>query len=341
MLTNLRKTLRISDDEHQQIIDELRAASGFPPASTPVAPTPAPAMTTSMPSPVQPAFAPSPAPPSPSPQPAQVHPLGPTPGPIPTPTPISSPAQVAPDIPKSATISALEVDIRGGSHHLSITPTQATEREPAPTTASSIISSGIQRVSPAPKAAEQPASNLLEAAKGKRDEDLNFDECLELGKEAYRTGGYKRSVDLCDRALKLKPNNSQAIFFKKRSKSKMDEAAPASAVPAAQTSPQPTSDPMLSHMGAPKAAQTAVQSGSIIPKCLSCRDTHVCSWCKGQGLCWMCQGTGVCNTCKGSGTLNDAPCPKCKGSSKCDSCMGTGKCYWCKGTAKCHKCSKE
>jgi hypothetical protein len=188
---------------------------------------------------------------------------------------------------------------------------------------------GIKRVSPAP--AEPTPDTGTDVPEG----DLSPEKLLELGKDAFRKGEYRKAFDLCDKVLKETPNHSQALFFKKRAKTKMDETGEG---PTATQ--QESADPMLSHIQQTSTEATEAAGSSANPKCLSCRDSGTCSWCKSSGVCWMCHGSGTCNTCKSTGIVDGETCNKCKGSGKCDSCLGSGKCYWCKGSGKCHKCQK-
>jgi len=197
---------------------------------------------------------------------------------------------------------------------------------------------GIKRVSPAP--AEEPSTSApvtptpTGSASADPTDEQDPDKLLEMGKEAYREGEYKKAFDICDKVLQLKPNHSQAVFFKKRAKSKIDEGGDE-----AEAAPEAAADPMMAHTQT-TASPGLPAGGNANPKCLSCRDTEVCSWCKASGVCWMCHGAGKCSACKGTGIVEGDTCNKCKGSGQCDSCLGSGKCYWCKGSGKCHKCQK-
>jgi hypothetical protein len=274
MLSNLRKTLNVSDEEHEQIVTELSGSS----------------------------------------------------------------ASAAPGQPLQEASGRYTQDKDfeptgyGAQSPAAETPVK---EEPA---AAPEINEGITRVTPSPAPAAAPQTPAATApqtpAPAAAPAAAVGDSPLEQGKEAFRQGDYQKAYDLCDEALKAKPGDSQALFFKKRAKSKLDESGGGSSSPA----PEGTADPMMSHVQ--QTAQTpAPASGGDQMKCMSCRDTHNCSWCKSSGVCWMCHGAGTCSSCKGSGLTDGGTCTKCKGSGKCDSCLGSGKCYWCKGSGKCHKCS--
>lgn len=288
MLNNLRKTLRIADEEHEQILSELTGEmSGAPaveekPAETPATDTPSSSDANTLGS-------------------DGVHTLG-SDG-VHT---LGGSSSEPEDKPPSSGIVRSFGDA-------------STDKSPDDTSAAATI----QRVS-------TDTSKEIEEPKAAPAASGSFDDLLNQGKEAYRAGKYQDAYDFCTQALEVKPNNSQALFFKKRAKSKLGDNVKKSS-PA-----QERSDPMMSHMAKPQEKKPV--ENSLIPKCLSCRDTGTCSWCKGEGSCWMCHGTGKCNNCKGSGIVDDETCPKCKGSGECDSCIGSGKCYWCKGSGKCHKC---
>jgi hypothetical protein len=347
MLSNLRKTLRITEEEHQQILAELGATLGAaplqaqtqapvqqsaPPRSAEVIPT-----ATDMPKRITPAYAASvplgPISPAPgqvvqtTPQPSHIAPAGPMPAPV-------APAPTAQPTIQPAGASRVPQHV-GSVHQMADRPETG---EP------STIGSGIQRVGPAlgPQQAPKPVAGESKPASAIK-EPKTPEDYLELGKEAYRVGDYQKALEQCEISLKMKPsNNPQALFFKKRAKSKIEEGAPGADF--AKPAEAPQSDLMLSHIAPPVVAPVspppAAASGPGAQQCLSCRDTKVCSWCKGTGECWMCHGAKICSNCKGTGKVGEASCPKCRGSGKCDSCLGSGNCYWCKGSGKCHKCSK-
>ncbi|WP_455392444.1 tetratricopeptide repeat protein [[Eubacterium] cellulosolvens] len=168
---------------------------------------------------------------------------------------------------------------------------------------------------------------------------------LAQGKNSYHKGNYEEAIEYCDKVLLMDPDNSEALFFRKRTLSKIeklrgkkagdtvkDEAPPADAdVAAMEANPQMEVSP-------PKEAPPATGGGGD-PNCKSCKGSGECHWCKGSGSCYWCKGSGNCDKCNGSGKINGENCKSCKGTGKCHSCNGDGKCYWCHGSGKCSKCS--
>ncbi len=202
-------------------------------------------------------------------------------------------------------------------------------------------------------AMEQPAQAENEVAAVPTDEN-DIKALLNAGKESYHKGNYEEAIEYCDKVLLLDPDNSEALFFRKRTLSKIEklhgkkgaggkkakadasaEAASGAAIEEAtggaevETGPPPSQEPTPS-------AGTAEGGGD--PNCKSCKGSGQCHWCRGSGQCYWCKGSGKCDKCAGTGKIGDEECKSCKGSGKCHSCNGDGKCYWCNGSGKCSKC---
>jgi tetratricopeptide (TPR) repeat protein len=180
---------------------------------------------------------------------------------------------------------------------------------------------------------------------------------LAEGKNSYHKGNYEEAIEYCDKVLILDPDNSEALFFRKRTLSKIEklrgkEAASSAAIPkhTSQASedvaeaPSKVQSPQSNGSEALKDAQniTPPKAGGGAagdPNCKTCKGSGECHWCKGSGQCYWCKGSGSCDKCQGSGQIKGEQCKSCKGSGKCHSCNGDGKCYWCNGSGKCSKCS--
>ena len=91
--------------------------------------------------------------------------------------------------------------------------------EPAEETApepSSPVTSDPDPTPEAPKKTEEtPTVHLTPEQKEDRDEAIN------IAKEMYRNKEYQKAIDYFDMALEIDPNNSDAIFFRKRAESKL------------------------------------------------------------------------------------------------------------------------
>jgi hypothetical protein len=193
---------------------------------------------------------------------------------------------------------------------------------------------------------------------------------LTAGKNSYHKGNYEEAIEFCDKVLLLNPDNSEALFFRKRTLSKIekmkgkkgsgggkkepkvkekdatktemqeveDEMTEAADIDVEPIEQSPEMEPAAvgnntNGAGAPTAGKEAD------PNCKSCAGSGQCHWCQGSGKCYWCKGSGNCDKCKGEGQINGDECKSCKGSGKCHSCNGDSNCYWCKGSGKCSKCS--
>ena len=190
-----------------------------------------------------------------------------------------------------------------------------------------------------PEPAEPPADEG--ANEGDQIKDL-----LNSGKNDYHKGNYEHAIECCDKVLLLDPENSEALFFRKRALSKIeklrgtkDKSAKKSVSAEASAKPEP--EAVAADVGGdnPKGAKSKIEPGSGDPNCKSCGGSGQCHWCKNSGQCYWCKGSGKCDKCGGEGKIGDEDCKACKSSGKCHSCNGDGECYWCKGSGKCSKCS--
>ncbi len=183
-------------------------------------------------------------------------------------------------------------------------------------------------------------------------EDINV--LLNEGKNSYHKGNYEGAIEFCDKVLLLDPDNSEALFFRKRTLSKIEklhggkdepEKTAAKAEPektAAKAEPEQLAAKAEPELEPPEVSPEpggTAAGGKGDPDCKSCKGSGQCHWCRGSGECYWCKGTGKCDKCDGSGKIGDEECKSCKGSGKCHSCNGDSKCYWCNGTGKCSKCS--
>jgi tetratricopeptide (TPR) repeat protein len=170
---------------------------------------------------------------------------------------------------------------------------------------------------------------------------------LNSGKNAYHKGNYEHAIECCDNVLLIDPDNSEALFFRKRALSKIEKLRGKDAGgKAAAAADIEVSDAGEVPVGAANNGGAEVAVGEIKapagggdPNCKSCAGSGQCHWCKGSGKCYWCKGSGKCDKCNGEGKVNGEECKGCKGSGKCHSCNGDGECYWCKGSGKCSKCS--
>lgn len=180
---------------------------------------------------------------------------------------------------------------------------------------------------------------------------------LTSGKNSYHKGNYEEAIEYCDKVLLLDPDNSEALFFRKRTLSKIEKlrgknkgksSSSSKKSASADSGTEVTEPPSEAPAGVDDDAQgdmppsetSKVADGNVgDPNCKSCGGSGECHWCKGSGGCYWCKGSGKCDKCKGEGQLNGEECKSCKGSGKCHSCNGDGQCYWCKGSGKCSKCS--
>lgn len=204
---------------------------------------------------------------------------------------------------------------------------------------------------PAPESASVPEPEQLAEAQnfeGPMDpNDING--LLIAGKNSYHKGNYEEAIEYCDKVLLLDPDNSEALFFRKRTLSKIEKLrgtgdagageVEASANAGIEVEPAPI-EPETEVKEKAKTSKAGKAKGAAgDPNCKSCAGSGECHWCKGSGKCYWCKGTGKCEKCDGSGKIGDEECKSCKGTGKCHSCNGDSECYWCKGTGKCSKCS--
>jgi hypothetical protein len=194
---------------------------------------------------------------------------------------------------------------------------------------------------------------------------------LIAGKNSYHKGNYEEAIEYCDRVLLVDPDNSEALFFRKRTLSKIEKleekgADKKKSKPDLEPGPEPELEPgpeapnmentavpetdmetpnVSNEQPSPEDVQDAQAPEPVItpagdgdPNCKSCGGSGQCHWCRGSGKCYWCKGTGNCDKCQGSGEINGDQCKSCKGSGKCHSCNGDSTCYWCKGSGKCSKC---
>lgn len=172
---------------------------------------------------------------------------------------------------------------------------------------------------------------------------------LTAGKNSYHKGNYEEAIEYCDKVLLLDPDNSEALFFRKRTLSKIEKltgkmsAGAGKAEAKAETAVEPKETPgevaePATSSGVGGAVEGGIGGGD--PNCKSCKGSGQCHWCKGSGQCYWCKGSGKCDKCGGTGKMGDEQCKSCKGTGKCHSCNGDGKCYWCGGGGRCSKCSK-
>ena len=174
-------------------------------------------------------------------------------------------------------------------------------------------------------------------------ETNDIKELLTMGKNSYHKGNYEEAIGYCDKVLILDPDNSEALFFRKRTLSKIEKLSGNSNGDVSVESP-PTEGAVTTNTNdkdvekAP-AKQKATAGTGGDPNCKSCAGSGECHWCKGTGECYWCKGNGNCDKCNGEGQINGVECKSCKGGGKCHSCNGDGKCYWCHGSGSCSKCS--
>ena len=198
---------------------------------------------------------------------------------------------------------------------------------------------------------------------------------LTAGKNSYHKGNYEEAIDYCDQVLLIDPDNSEALFFRKRTLSKVEKLGGRGAGKKTEMDDEDLESEEMGEVGADELeseeddleSEIDVELGSQVannnstpdttsnnktaiptkgdapsegdPNCKSCGGSGECHWCQGSGKCYWCKGTGNCEKCKGTGKVDGEDCKSCKGAGKCHSCMGDGSCYWCKGTGKCNKCA--
>jgi tetratricopeptide (TPR) repeat protein len=171
----------------------------------------------------------------------------------------------------------------------------------------------------------------------------NLDEFLNEGKGAYKKGDFQQAIVYFDKAIEMEPDNSEAIFYRRRSQKKLEEtgggaaAGPAGAAAPGAAPAGAEGGPAAGGPTPPSPIPASEMRGD--PNCSSCSGAGTCRWCKASGGCYWCKGSGQCDKCKGTGVTKGQQCGSCAGSGKCHSCKGTGLCYWCQGKGTCNKCS--
>jgi tetratricopeptide (TPR) repeat protein len=246
----------------------------------------------------------------------------------------------------------IEQDVRSelansdnGNSHSQISeneqPPEPPEHPPEPS--SNPGNPGVQAEEMPPESAEG-----MEAPVDQSNGASEIKTLLNDGKNSYHKGNYEEAIEYCDKVLLLDPDNSEALFFRKRTLSKIEklrgkpngDAAANNGVGANTELTPPAVGELNGANGAGGAvAPAGAGSGTGDPNCKSCKGSGTCHWCKGSGQCYWCKGTGKCDKCGGSGEINGEQCKSCKGAGKCHSCNGDSKCYWCEGSGKCNKCS--
>ncbi len=193
---------------------------------------------------------------------------------------------------------------------------------------------------------DTPNENKLEAPKEPEApaEVQDIKTLLDLGKNAYHKGNYEKAIEYCDKVVLMDPENSEALFFRKRTLSKIEKAqrsaGSAQAEAIANSNVETAKDPAsVSGSGEVAGNPGDGSAGTGDPNCKSCGGSGQCHWCKGTGKCYWCKGTGNCDKCSGQGQIDGEECKSCKGSGKCHSCNGDSTCYWCKSSGKCSRCA--
>lgn len=158
------------------------------------------------------------------------------------------------------------------------------------------------------------------------------------GKNSYHKGNYEEAIEYCDKVLILDPDNSEALFFRKRTLSKIEKLQGKGGAGGGTKAAVPPAEAQTEVLPPDQAPPATGGAGNGDPNCKSCKGSGQCHWCKGSGSCYWCKGSGNCEKCNGSGKINGEDCKSCKGTGKCHSCNGDGKCYWCHGDGKCSKC---
>ena len=161
---------------------------------------------------------------------------------------------------------------------------------------------------------------------------------LAEGKNSYHKGNYEEAIEYCDKVLILDPDNSEALFFRKRTLSKIEKLQSKGGFGGGTKAAEPPAEAQIEVTPPDQSPPATGGAGDGDPNCKSCKGSGQCHWCKGSGSCYWCKGSGNCEKCNGSGKINGEDCKSCKGTGKCHSCNGDGKCYWCHGNGKCSKC---
>ena len=209
-------------------------------------------------------------------------------------------------------------------------------------------------------------SDQVNQGNGGMLETTDIKQLLTAGKNSYHKGNYEEAIDYCDQVLLLDPDNSEALFFRKRTLSKVEKirgsdkggAKPKEKMASPEDQPMgelggpvanggladnPGVEPNPGPIPVPETQPVSPMNNGAVgggdPNCKSCAGSGQCHWCKGSGKCYWCKGTGKCDKCNGAGNINGEPCKSCKGSGKCHSCNGDSSCYWCHGSGKCSKCA--
>ncbi len=211
-------------------------------------------------------------------------------------------------------------------------------------------------------------SNMSQLSTEELLESNDVKELLNAGKNAYHKQNYEDAIQFCDKVLLLDPDNSEALFFRKRTLSKLEKSkskkgsgevtAKVTAPPAPINKSATVEEAAQMEADLDEAAELNLEpmkenpsknsvnnnvapgaEKKADPNCKTCGGSGECHWCQGTGKCYWCKGTGNCDKCKGEGQIKGEECKSCKGSGKCHSCNGDSNCYWCKGTGKCSKCS--
>jgi hypothetical protein len=172
-------------------------------------------------------------------------------------------------------------------------------------------------------------------------EPESLEDLLKEGKSSYKKSDFQMAISYFDKAIALEPDNAEALFYRKRSVSKLQEMGGTVSEDTSVADTASIASSTSNTLTAETAAAQAPPSGDFKgdPNCASCNGSGVCRWCKG-GACYWCGGNGQCDKCKGTGVTKGQQCPSCAGSGKCHSCKGSGQCFWCHGNGRCSKCGK-
>lgn len=182
-------------------------------------------------------------------------------------------------------------------------------------------------------------------------ESMNNDikDLLIAGKNSYHKGNYEEAIEYCDKVLLIEPDNSEALFFRKRTLSKIEKLQGKSA--GTKKKSPPTSEPDIEaeiESEIESEPDIDIEQVSVLPSGNETAETEPNiennseSTAEEPGMEELVPETGpvsVPNPNNNPSPGGDPNCKSCGGSGQCHWCQGSGKCYWCKGSGNCDKCN--
>ena len=195
----------------------------------------------------------------------------------------------------------------------------------------------------------EPETEVEAAETGEVEDTDDIKELLNSGKNAYREGNYEKAIGYCDKVLLIDPENSEALFFRKRTLSKIEKSQEGPEDTAVQTDlpAQEMAQAIEADVGGfeeteDEVIETAQETVEEPEGETDAEDDEITQILRAElGDDFVSGGAAEADVEGAEAGGGDPNCKSCGGSGECHWCKSTGKCYWCKGTGNCDKCNGQ